>query len=105
MKKLIAFASIFLLSISSVFAAGSKPAGDTYQTCMNKPFEQCAAFGNPWVPNWPALKCPAGAMSASQCVANDPQPKSFIPYDGAKWQACAQPIIHDCNVRFGVKGA
>lgn len=105
MKKFIAFMVLgFVLSGSNAFAAAKKQVGENWNTCINKPVTQCAQFGNPWVPNWPAWKCPAGATSPSQCVPNDPQPASFIPFNEDAYEACAFPIIHDCNQRFGMKG-
>lgn len=79
MKKIIMLFLFMAISVTA-FAGGLKPAGDTWPTCINKPYDQCKQFGNPWVPN----------------LADN-------PYQAEKWQACAKPIWHECNARFGKK--
>lgn len=99
MKKIVIAVLALMVVSTSVFAGGYKPPANSFAGCVQRPYSECAQFGNPWVPIWPEYKIQYVNGNPTY-VKNDPAPATFIPLDREKWYACANPIFNACSCKY-----
>lgn len=109
MKKISLFTMMLLLVCSLAFAMAKKPDANTYAGCMQRPYTECSAFGDPWNPNFPysvaSQSNVTGVVYLKDANGNlipnpkyDPNKKT---YDPVAFFKCAEPIYAQCKAKFG----
>lgn len=81
MIKRILFWSLILtvLQVGLVYAMAQKPNPNTFQGCMQEPYQSCAQYGNPWAPN--------------------------ASFQKDKWYECALKKYEACRCKYGKQTA